>query len=713
MTQRGEVNGAASGPGTAGVVPRFGAQLWVDPDDDAGAIDRRVEAAARSGLSVLRIFLVWPYIEPTPGDLEFSLYDEVFAAAARHGIGICATLGPDSRPWHQGAPGLVQSQPRSMPSAPDERPAIEHYLIACVERYRAHPALREWILWNEPMRPGTGPGAVRDFAGEAEREVWQEVLSERYRDIEQLNRRWHTGYRRFADVPHPSQVVRADQARGPFFSYAPWLDEAAFRARGLATELRWVRDVIRRLDPRTSLTFNPAGLFDNPAAAGYDYSQLGGIAPVLGGSLHAPWHFTFAEPADHTALIAAGVGLLRSASSTGRAELTEMQGGNVISGAPGAGDVTPAAVARGFLAAAFAGAESVITWALNGRSADFEAGDWGMLDDDDTGGPVLSCTAKAQQAVEALSRAIGPFAPAVPTVLALIDERSAAVEHVQTATSLDTWGQNPHRSATYAASVVTQALRLGYPASPVTPAGLGRLADPSATTVVVPYGIALGEDAQTAIAEFLAADGHLVVDGMFQRFGPDATWNTAQSFARTHGYVVKRQRRHERTPVFLQGTSIGSFPGPWAVFEFTDQGWTADDAVTAGQDHEPAVFHRTVAKQHLTLVSGVLSALADGSPTLIRHVLAAGRAASPEARSLGGAAITLKVVGERGAAYAVLGQEVSYRGGSQLTVRVPHGRYHDLWSDRPLTTDRLGHLTLEAPDGIAVLVPGTGDTAPV
>ena len=79
----------------------------------------------------------------------------------------------------------------------------------------------------------------------------------------------------------------------------------------------------------------------------------------------------------------AGVRLEAAQPAARRVEVTEVQSGNTLNSSNRPANVTPAELARFYLAGLAAGAESVTGWCLNVRSHDFEAGDWGLLDNQD------------------------------------------------------------------------------------------------------------------------------------------------------------------------------------------------------------------------------------------------------------------------------------------------------------------------------------------
>lgn len=62
--------------------PRLGAQLWLEQDADARRVDFLVGQAADAGLDLLRLFLMWPWMEPSPGQWVYDPFDAAFDAAS-------------------------------------------------------------------------------------------------------------------------------------------------------------------------------------------------------------------------------------------------------------------------------------------------------------------------------------------------------------------------------------------------------------------------------------------------------------------------------------------------------------------------------------------------------------------------------------------------------------------------------------------------------
>lgn len=681
--------------------PVIGAQYWIDQGASHTGITRDLEAAHDGGLRAIRLTLLRPLVEPSPGVMDFEPFDWVLAECERLGLRTWLTLSPESLPWHEGEPGLVQSAPVSFPSTDEQRTAVTGFLATCVDRYRDHPSLARWIVWNEPQWHGPNLGTRRDLASDRERAIWLSVLEEMYGDVEPLNREWLTGFGELAQVPHPSQVLSPGRHQEAFAAYGIPLAECRFRARCLADEVAWMADLIRSRDPHTPISLNMPGPFDNLAGTGFDLGRLAAAVDLPGASIHAPWHLGFVEPADHPAYIAAGVGLLRGLTPHGRADLTEFQGGNVTSGAPGAQDTTPATVTASAVAALASGAEAAITWALNARSSGFEAGDWAMLNDDRSPSPVLARTRQAYEALGALTDTIGPWSPAEPRALVLVDECSEAVELVRALTSRDEWGADAHRGIRAAGSLVVSAMRQGHPARLITSAALDEVADGS--MVMVPRGLALPDGTLAALDRLLERGVGVVIDAETLRLDDHGRLRSADDFSRRHGYTVgrlsqpaKADRASETTVILRDGNPAGHSRGPVLTITRHDECWQTDPAWSVGLSASPLVQTRTT--EPLTIVQGTLCALPSGGPMLVSELWRRGLGVA-DVTALDGGSIVLPVVGERGAAWVVVGEPTL----TQTHLSLIPGTWRNLWTGSAVKVDGgSGVITLH--DGIAMLV---------
>lgn len=689
---------------------RLGAQLWLERDTGPDRIEKLIGAARASGLGLLRIFMIWPWIEPEPDAWDFRLYDAVFATAARHGMRIKATLGPENSPWHAGTPGFVQAGHITLPAAPERREAAERYLTQCVERYRRHPALDQWILWNEPVNPVQRPGTPNLHRSQQLHERWVDLLRARYLDdLEALNLRWTTGYKAFEDIPFPEDIPHPAHRDGVFFSFEPWLADFELRADALRDELTWVHNTIRSVDPLTPTCLNPPDLFRNHAELGYDLTSLASSADVLGASVHAPWHLGFSPRAAHVGLLASAVRLLRETPGPHGVELTEVQMGNVYHGSPQPFGLTGAQVAASLLAPLLAGAASATGWCLNSRSTDFEAGDWALLDDDDRVGPRAAAVRRTAEVLSELDRVTGGWTAERATALVLVSERSQAVTLVHSWTSRSLPGRGPDEAAQGAGLIAGELLALGHVAAPAPVAALDRPGLPPRLLVASGLG-AYSEQTATRLLAMVAQGSTLVLDGLTGQKDLTAAvhrpWpgHLAEPLGLRATGMVTAADGH---PVEVFGAPAGRLPLVRTEYVFTDPAWRADHELTLpAEGGRPVAWSRSYGRGRVVLFGGPLGAALVHDPScraVARRVLTTAAGAGA-VRPLSADTIVLPVRGERVDALGVFAPDAQARRGTAVRVLLEPGAYRDLWTGVELTVGDDGIATLDAVDGIAVLV---------
>jgi Beta-galactosidase len=693
---------------------RLGAQLWIEQDDDATRVRFLMSQAAEAGLGLVRVFLMWPWIEPEPGRWEFGLFDAAFDAAAEHAIGIKATLTANSGPWHVGTPNVLHSNTLTLDSR--QRPAMRRYIERCVRRYRSHDALVQWILWNEPYNGVVPPGHRNPFRSDEQRTLWAQLLKERYDDIERLNRRWRSGYGSFEEVPFPEDGPHPAHRGSVWESYGPWLEEWRLRVRSLRRELEWVAEVVRAHDPRTPLCFNPPGCLDNAGVTAFGFTELARLPDVLGASFHASWHLAFADRDIHLPVLVAGTTLLARSPGVRRVEVTELQLGNTYYGGRMPFGVDQTDLCASYLAPLLVGAESVTGWCLNTRQQDFEAGDWGLLDDADRLGYRTDAIRRVGELLAALDARTGGWAPSAPQAVVLVSETSQAIQMVTGFPVPSHPGRGLHDASHGSAMIAAELLRLGVPTAMAPASGLPSWHGPDPLLLVVSHMTAwtsefaqelLGRVADGATLLLDATSGHKDHDARLHRPWPGGL--TGRLGFRCTGLRV----RADGHPVDSHHRPCGRIPLVIGEYAFTDPSWWAHEPFRLPEQGAiPLVWERSYGRGRILLVAGPVGPALlydDRFRSLVREllILAAADIARP-VKPLSPNTTLLAVRGRRQDAIGVFAPPITARGGPPLflvgSTRGPTWDYTDLWSNTARRTGEGNELELPAPDGIAVLV---------
>ncbi|MEN6532680.1 MAG: alpha-amylase family protein, partial [Bryobacteraceae bacterium] len=349
-------------------LPLIGAQVWFEPgeEDTEQAIDHIFKTLADNQMPLARVSLVWNYIERTPGNWDFTLFDRVFRSAEKHHVRIAATLWPAAKVyWLSG-----------MPDTAEQMKAGERYLADVVSRYKNSPALDTWILMNEPRHtPANNPLAIQRFR------IW---LQKKYGSVDALNRAWlqdsmvpfRPPYSSFEEVEFDSRW-----ASGTSSWHIPSLDWLAFWRNHLTWYLGWVAGEVRKIDPNHPLHVNPTPLASNLAAHSLDLPAWRPILSSLGFSAYPQRSFLpFFPPGRHALGFSYMIDLASGAIEPKPAWVTELPGGPLVRGFPQVFTPTPEDIAQWTWTSIGGGAERIIFWMLNPRRKAREMGDTGLLD---------------------------------------------------------------------------------------------------------------------------------------------------------------------------------------------------------------------------------------------------------------------------------------------------------------------------------------------
>jgi hypothetical protein len=681
---------------------QLGCQVWLEPDDSAARVELLFAAAAESGLGWVRLFLMWPWIEEQPGAWDFGVFDLAFDAAVRHNIRIKATLTANSGPWWLGTPSMLHSHTGFL--SPDQRAPMEQYIRACVSRYAEHAGLGQWILWNEPNSGGDRTPETLAH--------WQRWLAHHYGgDIDALNRRWRTGYASFAEVQFPEDIPHPAH-RGHFWnSYGPWLLDWQGRAAWLNGELAWIKEIVRSIDPHTDLCVNPTDVLVNQAQGGTHLEDMGSLVDVIGASYHPAWHFTFADRLEFPALMVAGVRLEAAQPSVRRVEVTEVQSGNTLNSSNRPANVTPAEVARFYLAGLAAGAESVTGWCLNARSHDFEAGDWGLLDNQDRQSGRSRMLAALGARLDAAYVRTGRWSPAPPRAYVGISPAAQAIEAAE-ARGTAVPGRLVHDGAHGAALLAVRLQELGIATAVAPLHALPASAAQKGDLLALSHVVAWDDEDAARLRGFAESGGCLLIDATCGRKTPGASlqrpWPGGLA-ARIGLAAVDLETRPDGYALELYGEPAGH----WLLARLCAEldpagGWEAWEELRYTLDGAPCVWERSFGAGRIVFVRGMLgpSLVHARCRAVARYIL--GRAGASARTPIGPAGshwatTAIPVTVEHGTLTAVLAPDPLDRGGRPVRLRAAPGRYLDLWTDTELVAGPDGELVLGGEDGIALL----------
>ncbi|HWB31929.1 MAG TPA: alpha-amylase family protein [Acidobacteriaceae bacterium] len=244
-----------------GSVFPYGAVYFRKSNPPAADWARDHKTAAQVGMNTFRHWVLWSAIEVTPGRYDWADYDKMMDLAHANGLKVilaefttCAPEWAFRRYAHArylaadgsaaeseiGGSTAVGGFPGLCLDNEDARALAEKFLTAMVERYRNHPALLGYDVWNENSYPGGGARNMNCFCG-ASKEKLREWLRQKYGSLEAVAKNWgRYSCETWEDVNPPGSI-------GPYAQSLDWLE---FRTDNVFRLLKWRVDLIRRLDPK-------------------------------------------------------------------------------------------------------------------------------------------------------------------------------------------------------------------------------------------------------------------------------------------------------------------------------------------------------------------------------------------------------------------------------------------------------------------------------
>jgi beta-galactosidase len=262
--------------------------------------------AARVGMNTFRHWFLWSAIEVAPGKFDWADYDRMMDLAAANGLKVivaefttCAPewafrqyaharyLANDGTRANSeiGSSTAVGGFPGLCLDNADARAAAERFLTALVLRYREHPALLGYDIWNENSYDG-GAKKMNCYC-EATQTRLREWLKAKYGTLAAAGKAWgRYSWASWEDVEAPESLG----------GYAEGLDWLEFRVDDAFWMLKWRVDLFRRLDPHHLIcAHGVAGTLETLGASAHNEWRSAAMMDVWGltwvASRHgnAPW----------------------------------------------------------------------------------------------------------------------------------------------------------------------------------------------------------------------------------------------------------------------------------------------------------------------------------------------------------------------------------------------------------------------------------------
>ncbi len=515
---------------------RLGSQLFINRNDNGDQIRRWVGDMSQQGFSLIRLFLSWDLIEPRQGQWTFDQFDHVFDAAEEHGLQIVGTLMSVSPPgWMRSTRGM---QDIGDLDDPDFWQAGMHYIKNVVTRYAKHPALDSWILWNEPSR-------VLDTNNERAVQSFRNFLKEKYNnDIEVLNKDYFQQFENFEQILN---IQDASSSQLEFMSYTEDIDWLEFTCLYLSEKLEAIAKQTRTFDSVHPVHINPHRISQCMSESGQDIWQQSQICDFIGSSVHPPWH-SVRFPKDRIQQsVALFADMMRSASKdpNKRFWVTELQGGPTVFSAFEPSGPKPAELRQWIWESTASGAEAILFWCYNNRDDGFEAGEWGLVQDNGKASKRLQSIIKTAEELSAAQALLDQTSPHAGEIGILVSSNSWNLGFVEGEGEDRDNPRNKQMASDAVCGAYCIAQDLGFEVRFIHEREITELDAHELGTLIAPGCTALTDECLQALQRYVDQGGHLIADGMF-------AWKLANG----------RLARHRHTELDqLFGASVGEIYG--------------------------------------------------------------------------------------------------------------------------------------------------------
>lgn len=244
----------------------YGTQYYRPPNPDPADWDRDLGRISELGFNLVKLWAMWNHCNPRRGEYDFSALERLARLCEKHGLKFIINSILENAPYwlaHEHPEGLycandgMRVHLQARPNTPgggwpgmclDNEPVREAaagFLAALAGRFKGHPALYGYDVWNETFHELPEYYGGRTFCYcEASIERFRNWLKARYGSLEGLNEAWKRRYVDWAHVEPPRF----------FGGYPDWLDWTEFRAECFVRQMAWRLEVFSCADPEALLT---------------------------------------------------------------------------------------------------------------------------------------------------------------------------------------------------------------------------------------------------------------------------------------------------------------------------------------------------------------------------------------------------------------------------------------------------------------------------
>lgn len=508
------------------VSPFIGTQYYRPPFPEDRYWSADLAQMRQAGLDVVQFWVCWGWVEPEPGVFRFDDYDRLMDEAHANGLGVVLSTIAEIHPFwvHRVLPGssMMDSMGRTVVSSlrrecnvgltpgvcmdhQEARDRMAAFLTAVAERYRDHPALMAWDIWNETRWAVQADGYVCYCP--ATLSAFRSWLLRRYGSLEGINAAWKRRYATLEDLMPGKMAGRP---------YTDLIEFEAFLAERAEEHMRFRAQTIRASDGGHVVSahsaFPPnfsAGFENEQALCRGDDFKLAGALDTFGCSQFPLWRGVSAVPGIVPELIlGARLETLHSATGDKAAWVSELQGAGARTGFLVSDPVDGPQQQRWVWSAFARGIKAVIFWCWRDEVFGHEASGFGLAGRDGLAASRLEHLGAGARVLAEHREELASYRPDPGDVGVLFSPRAYELAWAQDGTA------RAAADANLGWLLSLERAQLPYRVVDADlPLVLGGL-----NVLVAPWPLVIGEAAGGEIVEWVQRGGTLITEAEFDAY---------------------------------------------------------------------------------------------------------------------------------------------------------------------------------------------------
>lgn len=527
-----------------------GVQYYRAPFPEMEYWEQDFKNIRNAGLNTVQLWVLWGWVESTPGKFDFSDYDRLVELADKNHLQLVLSSIAEIQPlWiFREVPGCemidrfgkkVISTMRHecnfglTPGGCTDHPGVQERMKLFLETLGRHyadcPNLHGWDLWNE-LRWNIQADELVCFCPHTIEE-FRNFLKQRYGSLDGLNDAWKRRYIDWRDV---------EPGKAPDRTYSEmmaWQDFITCRANAHGA---WRYSVMRSVDKVHTMTAHGAAPSINysgdpqtyPIDRGNDW-ELAKAMDGIGCSSFPVWGGI------DDAEFGSRIEMVNAAANGKHIWLSELQGGRAGVGFDLSGEVSPEQQQRWLWNGIACGADTVLFWCWRDEVFGRESGNFGLYGNDELSSERIKAMSESGKVLVDYKELIDNYRPDQAQVGILFSPDSYYLAWAQEGSAL----KMQKAIDGYARALVKHSIASTFIESEHLE-NLDRF-----KFIILPRVVALGKDAEDKLIDFVRNGGTLLVESECAAFNKAGLYRYPEKRFLNRLGIREVGRRQLTTPI--------------------------------------------------------------------------------------------------------------------------------------------------------------------